>query len=193
MDQGWTGLTLAIERAGGPFPLRAAPADRRSRTVWLGPLTHGWRTSRTSRHLIINGADTFGGQTMTVVRADWPNANPLSPQKPGPEAYAPPVRRKPDLPTSDADPVPLRQSEGAGQTDAPAAENLNSLIQRIAAASMDDIDSVNRELESIREVLRNEGERVRQEITGYVRLSQASMAAMTLISESVRQWKDRRP
>ena len=21
MDQGWTGLTLAIERAGGPFPL----------------------------------------------------------------------------------------------------------------------------------------------------------------------------
>jgi hypothetical protein len=67
------------------------------------------------------------------------------------------------------------------------------LIGRIAAASMDDIDSVNRELESIREVLRNEGERVRQEITGYVRLSQASMAAMTLISESVRQWKDRRP
>jgi hypothetical protein len=133
------------------------------------------------------------GQTMTVVRADWPNANPLSPQKPGPEAYAPPVRRKPDLPTSDADPVPLRQSEGAGQTDAPAAENLNSLIQRIAAASMDDIDSVNRELESIREVLRNEGERVRREIDGYVRLSQASMAAMTLISESVRQWKDRQP
>jgi hypothetical protein len=75
----------------------------------------------------------------------------------------------------------------------PAAENLNSLIQRIAAASMDDIDSVNRELESIRQVLRNEGERVRQEIAGYVRLSQASMAAMTLISESVRQWKDRRP
>ena len=47
---------------------------------------------------------------------------------------------------------------------------------------MDDIDSVNRELESIRQVLRNEGERVRQEIAGYVRLSQASMAAMTLIS-----------
>ena len=129
---------------------------------------------------------------MTVVRADWPNANQFSPQKPGPEAYAPPVRRKPELPISDASPVSLRQSEGAGQTNAPA-ENLNSLIQRIAAASMDDIDSVNRELESIREVLRNEGERVRQEIAGYVRLSQASMAAMTLISESVRQWKDRRP
>jgi len=190
---GGQALRSALSGLGGPFPLRAAPADRRSRTVWLGPLTHGWRTSRTSRHLIINGADTFGGQTMTVVRADWPNPNQFSPQKPGPEAYAPPVRRKPDLPTSDADPVPLRQSEGAGQTDAPAAENLNSLIQRIAAASMDDIDSVNRELESIREVLRNEGERVRQEITGYVRLSQASMAAMTLISESVRQWKDRRP
>lgn len=130
---------------------------------------------------------------MTVVRADWPNANQLSPQKPGPEAYAPPVRRKPELPISDADSVPLRQSEGAGHSNAPAAENLNSLIRRIAAASMDDIDSVNRELEGIREVLRNEGERVRQEIAGYVRLSQASMAAMTLISESVRQWKDRRP
>ena len=130
---------------------------------------------------------------MTVVRADWPNANQFSPQKPGPEAYAPPVRRKPELPISDADSVPLRQSEGAGHSNAPAAENLNSLIRRIAAASMDDIDSVNRELEGIREVLRNEGERVRQEIAGFVRLSQASMAAMTLISESVRQWKDRRP
>ena len=72
---------------------------------------------------------------MTVVRADWPNANQFSPQKPGPEAYAPPVRRKPELPISDADPVPLRQSEGAAQTNVPAAENLNSLIQRIAAAS----------------------------------------------------------
>jgi hypothetical protein len=136
---------------------------------------------------------TFWGQTMTVVRADWPNASQFSPQKPGPEAYAPPVRRKPELPISNADPVPLRQSEEAGQTNASAAENLNSLIRRIAAASMDDIDSVNRELEGIREVLRNEGERIRQEIAGYVRLSQASMAAMTLISESVRQWKDRRP
>jgi hypothetical protein len=130
---------------------------------------------------------------MTVVQADWPNANQFDPEKPGPEAYAPPVRRKPELPIGNDDTVPLRRSEAAGQTHAPAAENLNSLIRRIAAASMDDIDNVNRELESIREVLRNEGERVRQEIAGYVRLSQASMAAMTLISESVRQWKDRRP
>lgn len=185
---------------GGPFPLRAAPVDRRSRTVRLGPLTlpgraHELQSARLGygQKLDHQRGGYFWGQTMTVVRADWPNANQFSPQKPGPEAYAPPVRRKPELPISDADPVPLRQSEGAAQTNVPAAENLNSLIQRIAAASMDDIDSVNRELESIRQVLRNEGERVRQEIAGYVRLSQASMAAMTLISESVRQWKDRRP
>ena len=59
---------------------------------------------------------------MTVVRADWPNTNQFSPQKPGPEAYAPPVRRKPELPMSDADFVLLRRSEGAGQSNAPAAK-----------------------------------------------------------------------
>ena len=54
---------------GGPFPLRAAPVDRRSRTVRLGPLTlpgraHELQSARlgTARNLIINGAGTFGGK-----------------------------------------------------------------------------------------------------------------------------------
>jgi hypothetical protein len=131
------------------------------------------------------------GQTMTVVRADWTSANRFSAQQSGPELYAPQGRRAPEPPRSGVDAVPQR-SEEPGLSNAPAGEHLDSLIRRIAAASMDDIDSVNRELDGIRDVLRMEGERVSREIDGYVRLSQASMAAMRLISERIKQWKDTR-
>jgi hypothetical protein len=125
---------------------------------------------------------------MTVVRADWTSANKSNPQQSGPELYAPHARRASEPPRSGAH--PLQRSEGPGQTNAPAGEHLDSLIRRIAAASMDDLDSVNRELESMRDVLRIEGERVSREIDRYVKLSQASMTAMRLISERIRQWKD---
>ena len=56
---------------------------------------------------------------------------------------------------------------------------------------MDEIDSVIRELEGIREMLRDEGEQVSREIAGYAGLSQASMSAMKVISDSLRAWKGR--
>jgi len=43
----------------------------------------------------------------------------------------------------------------------------------------------------MREMLRDEGERVSREIAGYAGLSQASMSAMQVISDSLRAWKER--
>jgi hypothetical protein len=66
-------------------------------------------------------------------------------------------------------------------------------------ASTDEIDRVIAELQAVREMLRNEGERVSREIAGYASLSHAAMTAMKVIGESVTQWKsapgrnDRRP
>ena len=73
--------------------------------------------------------------------------------------------------------------------DAPAADNVGNLVQRVAGASMTEIDNVILELQNVREVLRKEGERVQREISGYANLSQAAMASMKIIAESMVQWR----
>ena len=55
---------------------------------------------------------------------------------------------------------------------------------------MDEIYGVMRELESAREMLRGEGERISREIANYAGLCQASMAAMKTIATSITRWKD---
>ena len=74
--------------------------------------------------------------------------------------------------------------------DPAAAENLNALIRRVAGASMEEIDRVILELQGVRDMLRNEGERVSRELAGYASLSHASMTAMKVIADSLKQWKD---
>ena len=81
----------------------------------------------------------------------------------------------------------LRDEDAAG---VPAAENGNALIRRVAGASMEEIDRVILELQGIRDMLRSEGERVSRELSGYASLSHASMTAMKVIGDSLKQWKD---
>jgi hypothetical protein len=83
-----------------------------------------------------------------------------------------------------------RQRSEAEVAADPAAENLNSLIRRVAGASMDEIDRVILELQGVRAMLRSEGERVTREVAGYASLSHASMTAMKVISDSLKQWID---
>jgi hypothetical protein len=45
-------------------------------------------------------------------------------------------------------------------------------------------------LHVVREMLRNEGQRVSGEVAGYADLSRASMAAMKTIANSIKKWKD---
>jgi hypothetical protein len=72
-----------------------------------------------------------------------------------------------------------------------AAENVNSLIQRVSGASVIEIERVIAELTSVRDMLRSEGERVQREITGYASLSQAAMTSMKIIADSLAQWNPR--
>src|SRR5476649_759035 len=71
----------------------------------------------------------------------------------------------------------------------PVADNLNALIRRVSGASMEEIDRVILELQSVRDMLRKEGERVSREIASYASLSHAAMTAMTVIADSLTQWK----
>jgi hypothetical protein len=69
------------------------------------------------------------------------------------------------------------------------AENVGLLIRRVAGASMEEIDRVILELQSVRDMLHNEGERVHREIAGYASLSQAAMTSMKIIADSLVLWK----
>ena len=80
------------------------------------------------------------------------------------------------------------------QTADPAvADHLNALIKRVSTASMEEIDRVILELQGVRDMLRNEGDRVTREIAGYASLSHAAMTAMKVIGDSLTQWKNGQP
>lgn len=81
------------------------------------------------------------------------------------------------------------ESEWHAAADVPF-ENMNELIRRVAGASTEKIDRVILELQGVRDMLRNEGERVSREIAGYESLNHASLNAMKLVNDSLRQWKN---
>ena len=144
---------------------------------------------------------------MTAIRPERLAADQSGSEKTGPEQYAPKSSGPERLGEVDQaaatafegeirefvrrDVATLRRQRN--ETDAPsdsAAENLNALIRRIAGASMEEIDRVILELQGVRDLLRSEGERVSRELAGYASLSHASMTAMKVIGDSLKQWKD---
>jgi hypothetical protein len=79
-----------------------------------------------------------------------------------------------------------RQQQEGGD---PAADSINSVIDRVSGASITEIERVMAELSNVRDMLRNEGERVQREISGYASLSQATMTSMKIIGDSLTHWK----
>jgi hypothetical protein len=122
-------------------------------------------------------------------------------EKSGPEKFAPPERLG-DIHQAAASAVEgeirefvrrdvahLRRQRNGAETDS-VSDNLNSLIRRVSGASMEEIDRVILELQGVRDMLRNEGERVSREIAGYASLSHAAVTAMKVIGDSLKQWKE---
>lgn len=70
-----------------------------------------------------------------------------------------------------------------------AVATVSSLIQRVAGVSLSEIENLIQELESLRDVLHTEGQRVQREIAGYAQLSEAAIKSTRMISENVAQWK----
>ena len=67
--------------------------------------------------------------------------------------------------------------------------NLNSLIQRVTGTSVLEIEKLIAELQTLRDYLQNEGQRVQREITEYAHMSQAATKSTKIIAESLAQWK----
>jgi len=87
------------------------------------------------------------------------------------------------------DVAPWRSKRPETPADIPATDNVSMLVQRVAGASLGEIDHVMDELRTMREFLRAEGDRVQREIAGYATVSQAAAASMKVISESMEQWR----
>ncbi len=90
--------------------------------------------------------------------------------------------RRPAGATAGADPTPETSTEAT-------VNNVNSLIQRVAGSSLAEIENLISELESLRDLLHAEGQRVQREISGYAQLSQAAMKSTRMIADNVTQWK----
>jgi len=69
------------------------------------------------------------------------------------------------------------------------ASNISSLLQRVAGTSVQEIDELIGELQTLREMLATEGARVQREIVEYATLSQAAMQSTKIIAESLTHWK----
>lgn len=74
-----------------------------------------------------------------------------------------------------------------------AVSNVNTLIQRVAGASLAEIENLIAELESLRDLMQDEGERVQRELAGYAQLSHAAMKSSRLIADNLAQWKRAAP
>lgn len=138
----------------------------------------------------INGARAaLEGEIRDLVRRN------VSPLRPGAETGAPrQSERQPERHTE-------RQSERLAERaferpveSAPAedqsTQHVNALIKQVSGASIEEIDRVIRELNSVRELLRGEGDRVTREIAGFASLSHAAITSMRVIADSVAEWKN---
>jgi hypothetical protein len=69
------------------------------------------------------------------------------------------------------------------------ANNIGTLLGRVAGTSVQEIDKLISELRMLREMLQNEGARVQREIVEYATLTQAAMQSTKIIAESLTHWK----
>jgi hypothetical protein len=69
------------------------------------------------------------------------------------------------------------------------ASNIGSLLQRVAGTSVREIDKLIVELQTLRDMLQNEGARVQREIVEFASLSQGAMQSTRIITESLNQWR----
>ena len=84
---------------------------------------------------------------------------------------------------------PRRRIGGRDARSDQVAAYLDSLIQRVASASTDEITEVILDLRRMRDALNGKSERWSGDIAGYASLNQSVIATMQVISETLRRGK----
>jgi hypothetical protein len=81
---------------------------------------------------------------------------------------------------------PDRQPDNEPQLE---ASNINSVLQRASATSVQEIDKLITELQVLRDRLHNEAARVQREIVQYSNLTEAALQSTKTIAENLEQWR----
>jgi hypothetical protein len=69
------------------------------------------------------------------------------------------------------------------------ADSIGSLLKRVAGSSVQEIDRVIAELQTLRNLLQNQGARVQRDIAEYAHLSQSAMQTTNVIAENLAKLK----
>jgi hypothetical protein len=88
----------------------------------------------------------------------------------------------------------VRQNDGhirhEPENNSQFVTDVNSLVQRVAGVSLDQLDDVIVDLRQLRDFLHSEGERIQSEISGYLQLSQTAMGSTKMIADNIVLWKE---
>ena len=77
------------------------------------------------------------------------------------------------------------QPENTGQV----VTDVNSLVQRVAGVTLDELDDAIVDLRQLRDFLHSEGERIQREISGYLQLNHLAIDSTKSIVDNIVQWK----
>jgi hypothetical protein len=80
----------------------------------------------------------------------------------------------------------VHQQQDSESDSQHVANNLASLLERVAGTTVREIDYLIAELQTLREKLQNEAERVQHEVAEFATLSQSATESTKVISESLR-------
>jgi cell division septum initiation protein DivIVA len=91
--------------------------------------------------------------------------------------------------------VELKPQGGARLLPAPetdsqsVATNIMELLQRVVGTSVEDVDQLINEVQTLREILQEQGARVQRELAEYARVSQLAMESTSIIAARLAHWK----
>jgi CII-binding regulator of phage lambda lysogenization HflD len=80
-------------------------------------------------------------------------------------------------------------AQGAQAESEAVADSIGSLLNRVAGSSVHEINRVIAELQTLRDLLHEEGGRTQREIAKYALLSQSAMQTTNLIAENLAKFK----
>jgi hypothetical protein len=73
------------------------------------------------------------------------------------------------------------------------ASNINAVLERATGTSVQEIDKLITELQTLRDTLQSEAARVQREIVEYATLTQGALQSTKIIAESLKKVSDARP
>jgi hypothetical protein len=116
----------------------------------------------------------------------YPRTNP-APQDAKENSNSKPVEAPLEMPRPESgvfDRERQNLSQIATQTD------FNSLISRVSGVSLTPLQSVISDLQQLHDFLHAEGEKLRQDMSQYLHLSQSAMGSAKIIADNIAQWKE---